>query len=198
VHSVAYKNKSSRGEPAEWVTIAPVAEAIDVLERLSARSAQARGVETLWPVLSLKNGTKDHVSAEIVRQLNTYRDHLNVLFGAEGAPVIPPAPGGAPWRITTRQFRRTIAWHIANRPFGTIAGTIQYKHASVAAFEGYAGSSKSGFRAEVKRNAPSARSTTFSIISTAAAPVARLPVPPVHGSPGRSMRPPSRSALCRR
>ncbi|WP_348626121.1 hypothetical protein [Rhizobium sp. 9140] len=27
---------------------------------------------------------------------------------------------------------------------------IQYKHASVAAFEGYAGSSRSGFRAEVE------------------------------------------------
>jgi hypothetical protein len=56
------------------------------------------------------------------------------------------------WRSTfrTRQFRRTIAWHIANRPFGTIAGMIQYKHASVAAFEGYAGSSRSGFRAEVE------------------------------------------------
>src|SRR3546814_5080320 len=39
---------------------------------------------------------------------------------------------------------------IANRPFGTIAGMIQYKHASVAAFEGYAGTSASGFRAEVE------------------------------------------------
>src|SRR3546814_10403854 len=48
------------------------------------------------------------------------------------------------------QFRRTIAWHIANRPFGTIAGMIQYKHASVAAFEGYAGSSRSGFRGEIE------------------------------------------------
>src|SRR3546814_4237960 len=52
--------------------------------------------------------------------------------------------------LTTRQFRRTIAWHIANRPFGTIAGMIQYKHASVAAFEGYAGTSAPGFRAEVE------------------------------------------------
>ena len=34
--------------------------------------------------------------------------------------------------------------------FHTIAGMIQYKHASVAAFEGYAGSSRSGFRAEVE------------------------------------------------
>jgi len=150
VRSVAYKNKARTGEPAEWVTIAPVAEAIRVLKELSARPAAARGSDTLWPVLSLKTGTKAHVSAEIVRQLNVYRDHLNAQFGAENAPIIPPASDGVPWRITTRQFRRTIAWHIANRPFGTIAGMIQYKHASVAAFEGYAGSSTSGFRAEVE------------------------------------------------
>lgn len=101
-------------------------------------------------MLSLKTGTKDHVSAEIVRQLNVYRDHLNALFGTAERPIIPAGPDDVPWRITTRQFRRTIAWHIANRPFGIVAGTIQYKHASVAAFEGYAGSSASGFRAEVE------------------------------------------------
>jgi hypothetical protein len=150
VRSMAYKGKSSQGEPAEWVTIEPVAKAIDVLERLSFRAASARGLTTLWPVLATKSYCKDHLSAEIVRQLNRYRDHLNELFGTPEAPAVPNGPDGAPWRITTRQFRRTIAWHIANRPFGTIAGMIQYKHASVAAFEGYAGSSRSGFRAEVE------------------------------------------------
>ena len=64
---------------------------------------------------------------------------------------MPPGPDGKPWRITTRQFRRTVAWHIANRPFGTVAGMIQYKHASIAAYEGYAGSSRSGFRNEIER-----------------------------------------------
>lgn len=150
VRATAYKGKRARGEPAEWVTIAPVAAAIEVLEQLSARSAAARGVDTLWPVLSLKTGTKIHVSAEIVRQLNAFRDHLNRLFSTAGEPVIPSAANGSPWRFTTRQFRRTIAWHIANRPFGTVAGMIQYKHACVATFEGYAGSSRSGFRAEVE------------------------------------------------
>jgi hypothetical protein len=150
VRSVAYKGKSSHGEAADWVTIEPVAKAIDVLERLSFRAASARGLTTLWPVLAAKSVCKDHLSAEIVRQLNLYRDHLNELFGTVNERVIPNSPEGKPWRITTRQFRRTIAWHIANRPFGTIAGMIQYKHASVAAFEGYAGSSKSGFRAEVE------------------------------------------------
>ncbi|MGH9805856.1 MAG: integrase [Terriglobia bacterium] len=150
VRSVSYKSKSSQGETAEWVTIAPVAEAIRVLEQLSVRASAARGSDTLWPVLNLKAGTKTHISAEIVRQLNAYLDHLNKQFGTADKPVIPPSPNGAPWRIITRHFRRTIAWHIANRPFGTIAGMIQYKHASVAAFEGYAGSSRSGFRTEVE------------------------------------------------
>ncbi|MDH2357664.1 integrase [Bradyrhizobium sp. SSUT112] len=150
IRSVAYKGKSSHGEAADWVTIEPVAKAIGVLERLSFQAASARGLTTLWPVLAAKSVCKDHLSAEIVRQLNLYRDHLNELFGTINEPVIPNSSEGKPWRITTRQFRRTIAWHIANRPFGTIAGMIQYKHASVAAFEGYAGSSKSGFRAEVE------------------------------------------------
>jgi hypothetical protein len=149
IRAMSYKGKSIVGEPADWITIAPVAQAVAVLENLSARAVAARGVDTLWPVLSLKTGTKPHVSVEIVRQLNAYRDHLNMLFGTDAEPVVPTGPMGVPWRITTRQFRRTIAWHIANRPFGTIAGMIQYKHASVAAFEGYAGSSRSGFRAEV-------------------------------------------------
>ncbi len=62
------------------MTIAPVAKAIAVLEKLTAPAANARGLDTLWPVLSLKSCTK-RVSAEIVRQLNAYRDHLNALFG---------------------------------------------------------------------------------------------------------------------
>ncbi|MGI8398345.1 integrase (plasmid) [Agrobacterium deltaense] len=150
VRSVSYKGKSSRGEPAEWITIEPVAKAIEVLECLSFRAASARGLTTLWPVLAVKSVCKDHLSAEIVRQLNHFRDHLNHLFATTETPAVPNGPDDQPWRITTRQFRRTIAWHIANRPFGTIAGMIQYKHASVAAFEGYAGSSRSGFRAEVE------------------------------------------------
>lgn len=150
VRSVAYKGKSNQGEPAEWITIELVAKAIEVLERLSFRVASARGLTTLWPVLIARPVCKDHLSAEIVRQLNRFRDHLNDLFGTPDTPAVPDGPGNRPWRITTRQFRRTIAWHIANRPFGTIAGMIQYKHASVAAFEGYAGSSRSGFRAEVE------------------------------------------------
>ncbi|WP_454888464.1 integrase [Sphingobium herbicidovorans] len=150
IRSTIYKRRSAMGEAASWVTIEPVADAIAVLERLSAGPARSSGSDTLWPVLRTNTVTKTHISSEVVRQLNVFRDHLNAAFGSPDVPVIPPGPDGKPWRITTRQFRRTIAWHIANRPFGTIAGMIQYKHASVAAFEGYAGITASGFRAEVE------------------------------------------------
>ena len=150
VKSVAYKGKEVRGEEAEWITITPVATAISVLEHLNVRSVQQRGTATLWPVLSLAHARKQALATDIVTRLNQFRDYLNERFGTEAEPIIPPGPDGRPWQLTTRQFRRTIAWHIANRPFGTIAGMIQYKHVSVATFEGYAGSSRSGFLAEVE------------------------------------------------
>nr|WP_172691140.1 integrase [Agrobacterium fabrum]ASK46449.1 integrase [Agrobacterium fabrum] len=150
VKSVAYKGKEVRGEEAEWITITPVATAISVLEQLNVRSVQQRGTETLWPVLSLAHARKQALATDVVTRLNQFRDYLNDRFGTEAEPIIPLGPGGRPWQLTTRQFRRTIAWHIANRPFGTIAGMIQYKHVSVATFEGYAGSSRSGFLAEVE------------------------------------------------
>lgn len=150
VKSVAYKGKEVRGEEAEWITIAPVATAISVLEQLNLRSVQQRGTLTLCSVLSLAHARKQALATDVVTRLNQFRDYLNDRFGTEAEPIIPPGPDGRPWQLTTRQFRRTIAWHIANRPFGTVAGMVQYKHVSVATFEGYAGSSRSGFLTEVE------------------------------------------------
>jgi hypothetical protein len=151
IKSTIFKRRDVRGQPESWITIEPVARAIAVLERLTAHVRRRRGGDTLWRVLKERPDGKAHISAEIVRQLNAFRDHLNSQFGTPEAPIVPPGPDGKPWRITTRQFRRTVAWHIANRPFGTIAGMIQYKHIGIAAYEGYAGSSRSGFRNEVER-----------------------------------------------
>jgi integrase len=153
IRSTVYKRRDVRGQSESWITIEPVAKAIIVLERLTQHIRRHRGGDTLWRVLNDGRSSKMHVSAEIVRQLNAFRDHLDAQFGTPQAPIVPPGPDGKPWRITTRQFRRTVAWHIANQPFGTfgtVAGMIQYKHASIAAYEGYAGSSRSGFRNEIE------------------------------------------------
>ena len=114
-----------------------------------------------------------------MRQINRFRAALDDRHGTAEQPAIPLVDGRI-WSFNTRQFRRTLAWYIANRPFGVVAGKIQYKHASVAMFDGYAGSSASGFRRKLSRNARSANSTMSSRNTrlTGAAngwPVPRLP-----------------------
>ena len=85
------------------------------------------------------------------RFLKAFRDHVNQI-AATGAVPIPAIPDveGVPWPLNSLQFRRTLAWHIANQPFGVVAGKIQYQHVSVTTFEGYAGQSESGFRSEIE------------------------------------------------
>jgi integrase len=151
IASITYKSgcDGGRGEPAEWITIAPVARAIAVIERLSAAARGRRHADGLWPVLKDRPRTNTHLAAQAILSINAFRAHLDAAYGTTGSPTIPSGPDRKPWHFTTRQFRRTVAWYIANRPFGTVAGKIQYKHASIAMFEGYAGASASGFRREV-------------------------------------------------
>ena len=151
IRSTAYKHAGVVGQSEDWVTIAPVSRAVAVLERLTAPVRTRRGIDSLWVVLKGGAATKDHLSSEIVRTLNQFRDHLDQTRGAPKMPAVPRGFDNRPWHFSTRQFRRTVAWHIANRPFGTVAGKIQYKHASIATFEGYGGESASGFRAEIER-----------------------------------------------
>jgi hypothetical protein len=74
-------------------------------------------------------------------------------------------PDVTPSRIATRgpahtasaDRSRTLAWFIARQPGGAIAGAIHYRHLSVQMFEGYAGTSDSGFRAEVESEQALAR-----------------------------------------
>nr|WP_225110650.1 hypothetical protein [Ensifer sp. IC4062] len=58
--------------------------------------ASAHGLTSLWPVLIARPVCKDHLSAEILRQLNRFRDHLNDLFGTPDTLAIPDGPGDRP------------------------------------------------------------------------------------------------------
>lgn len=151
IHSTAYKLAGAAGRSQDWITIAPVGRAVTILEQLTGPARARRGIDSLWIVLKGGSATKDHLSSEIVRTLNQFRDHLDSTRGSPGAPAVPQGSDNRPWHFSTRQFRRTVAWHIANRPFGTVAGKIQYKHASIATFEGYGGESASGFQVEIER-----------------------------------------------
>jgi len=147
IKSITYKARDRSGEEAEWVTVAPVARAIEIVERLTAPHRKARGTDTIWQTLSMAGGEHAELRGNVIRLLNDLRDHLDSF---SDGPAIPHVEA-RPWWFTPRQFRRTLAWYIANRPFGPVAGKIQYKHASIAMFEGYAGSVPSGFRREVEQ-----------------------------------------------
>jgi hypothetical protein len=91
------------------------------------------------------------------RQLNRFITWINDYSAARGRPDAIPLVGGRTWVLTSRQFRRTLAWFIARRPGGAIAGAIAYRHLSIQMFERYAGTSDSGFRAEVESEQALAR-----------------------------------------
>jgi hypothetical protein len=150
VRSTIYKHRATRGETAEWITIEPVDRAVAIAERLASRHRRGRDEHDLWLVLNRSSSAAGRGIPDIVRQINRLRVHVDQSYGKEGEPAIP-AVDGRSWSFNTRQFRRTLAWYIANRPFGVVAGKIQYKHASVAMFDGYAGSSASGFRQEIEQ-----------------------------------------------
>lgn len=149
IRSTTYKGRGTRGEAEEWITIEPVANAINVAERLAERYRERRGEDGVWFTLD-RGAARERGLPHIVRRINLLRDHIDERYGSEDGPAVPHVDGQK-WAFNTRQLRRTVAWYIANRPFGVIAGKIQYKHASVAMFDGYAGASASGFRQEVEQ-----------------------------------------------
>ncbi|MGA5207995.1 hypothetical protein [Streptomyces variegatus] len=158
------KGRKLTGEEAEWVVLDVVHQAVALLAAVNDDPTHLFGHKGMTSNSLVLFGS-------VNRRLNDFRDHLNELFSTPGTPYVPlhtaaPAPDNGtsahdkpqgeegedepvPWRLSTRQFRRTLAWHIAHQPFGVVAGARQYQHAELALFEGYAGTSASGFAAEV-------------------------------------------------
>jgi len=148
ITSLAFKGEHDpAGTTATWIIGAPAARATGVLERL-----QPPGADLLFRSLSprararagaMTSGSSLDLINHVITWINAYcrQHHLTDSI---------PDVRGAPWSLTARQFRRTLAWHIARRPGGVIAGAVQYRHLGIQMFEGYAGTSDSGFRAEVE------------------------------------------------
>lgn len=134
-----YKMRRAGGDTAEWVSVEPVHQAVEVLLRLNDDEAY---------LFAFTTGRRNVLQSATNESMNLFRDHVNDLF-SEADGLYVPNDGEVPWRFTTRQLRRTLAWYIAHQPFGIVAGALQYKHAKITTFEGYAGTSKSGFAAEV-------------------------------------------------
>jgi integrase len=156
ITGLAFKGETTtRGVAATWVAGHPAARAVTVLEQL-----QPPGQSLLFARLPYREGTRPSSSAAVLttaatqQALADFTAWVNAYCARTGRAAIIPAAGGP---LTTRQFRRTLAWHIARRPGGVIAGALQYRHHAIQMFESYAGTSASGFRAEAEAEQAIAR-----------------------------------------
>lgn len=150
ITSLAFKGESDHaGVTATWIVSAPVERAIQVLEKLQDPNATYL-FNTLPGSIARRSNTRANTSTSTNRNLNEFADWINEYCTTHGLPDRIPLVRKTRWRLSTSQFRRTLAWFIARRPGGAIAGTIQYRHHSIQMFEGYAGTSDAGFRAEVE------------------------------------------------
>ncbi|CAL9676265.1 hypothetical protein [Streptomyces sp. enrichment culture] len=159
MHSLAFKGESDpAGTPATWNIGEPAARAITVLEQL-----QPPGSDYLFAPLPHTPGALPDPVNQVLSsgatnaRLNRYTAWINGYCQLHKRSDSIPAINGQQWHLTNRQFRRTLAWYIARRPGGAIAGALAYRHHCIQIFEGYAGTSDSGFRAEVESEQALAR-----------------------------------------
>ena len=145
--------------PATWIVGEPVARAIAVMEAF-----QPPGTDILFTRLPHGYGTRHRVrdasamlNSTTNENLNLFVTWVNAYCDKQGRADGIPTVNGRMFRLMTSHFRRTLAWFIARRPGGTIAGALQYRHHGIQIFEGYAGTSDSGFRAEVESEQALAR-----------------------------------------
>jgi integrase len=161
LHGRAFKGeRDPKGVAASWIVGAPAARAIHVLQELVPAESNilfenltfgGGGAKLTKPDRALTSVTTNRSLNRFVQWVNDYcRDHGR----SDGIPDVD----GGPWNVMSIQFRRTLAWFIARKPGGVIAGAIQFRHLSIQMFEGgYAGTSESGFRAEVESEQALAR-----------------------------------------
>jgi hypothetical protein len=151
LHGTTFKgNDDPHGKAAHWIVSPIVKRAVEVLERLADPGEEYLFRPLRFGTSHNRSDTKSLVSgSETNTNLNKLVDWANGrAVGIPGSPKIARADGTR-WQLSTRQFRRTLAWFIARRPGGVAAGALQYKHLSLQMFRGYAGESRSGFADEV-------------------------------------------------
>ncbi|WP_327749800.1 hypothetical protein [Streptomyces europaeiscabiei] len=181
-----YKNRKISGDEAEWVVLDIVHQAVDVLLDLHDDpdhlfgywGTDITGYQLFGSVPYRLGRFRDHANELFSTEAGLFIPNdtsgvevydtpdapgsesspgSEVQNGPHGLAEEEPDPAGVPWSFDTRQFRRSLAWHIAHQPFGVVAGARQYQHARIAMFEGYAGTSESGFAEEVAANDAVAR-----------------------------------------
>ena len=129
-----------------WVAIAPVVNAIRVLERMVPHGHLLFDHHA-HDLAGARPGTGSLQPTAVRRRIEHFVAWANRETASQGLPgeAIPADPHGD---VGTRRFRRSLAWHIARRPGGLIALAIQYGHMRTAfdtwESEGYGNRSRNG------------------------------------------------------
>lgn len=127
----------SKGQPkpttASWVVTEHVHRAVEVLEQLPRRPnrSDARASEGGLTVRARRRADRlFQFGNDLHGAISSFVAHVNELVGHD----LLDGRG-----VNARSLRRTLAWYIAHRPFGTTALAIQYKHVHATISEGYVG-----------------------------------------------------------
>jgi hypothetical protein len=130
---------------APWVAIAPVVNAIRVLERMvpAGHLLFDHHAHDLPSSRARTGSLKVTALRERIEDFVTWANREAASHGVAGE-VIPADSHG---NIGLSRFRRSLAWHIARRPNGLVALAIQYGHMRTAfdwKTEGYGSRSRDG------------------------------------------------------
>ncbi|WP_156526205.1 hypothetical protein [Mycobacterium adipatum] len=130
-----------------WVVVAPVAQAVAVLERLhNEQLLFTHRTDPTRTYVTRRAGGAARSSQVVTDDIHRFITYVNQLCAHHHVELIPSDSHGA---LTITRFRRTLAWFIRRRPRGLVAGSIQYGHVHTRMIQGYAGAYDSGFPDEL-------------------------------------------------
>lgn len=147
-----------------WATIKPGADAIVALESLAAATGSDRLIghpNTRNSPKRLMEGDRDLTNASTVRwieELIEYANGLMVALDLHPSRSISVDPSG---KVTLDRFRRSVAWHIVNRPEGLLAAGVQFGHLRSTTTDGYGSTMSSGIAATMDQERTNALYNTL-------------------------------------
>lgn len=152
------------GKPWIWATIKPGADAIEALESL----ASATGSDLLIGHPDTRTHPRrptrreqhltNATTVRWIEELIEFANELAIALQLHPSRRIAADPSG---KVTLDRFRRSIAWHIVNRPEGLLAAGVQFGHMKSTTTDGYGSTMTSGIAATMDQERTNALYNTL-------------------------------------
>lgn len=145
------------GKAWVWATIKPGADAVAALDSLAevnesealihfphSRRHPDRRIPESACTDPVKPGVTTANLSRWIREFIEFANDLCASLGLDDSYRIAPDPAG---NVTLDRFRRSVAWHIVNRPEGLLAAGVQFGHMKSTTTDGYGSTITSGIAA---------------------------------------------------